>query len=358
MDSTRIGKNFGYMARTLKGRPEHEFETAAAAVLEHHFDCHDHCGDWCKRKLELASERKASVKYYRCKTRDAKLYALLSETIARFVTKERLDEMAHELDTNMNEAFNQICTWFAPKNKVFAGSYSLHNRIAFAVGINSLGVLQFFKRLFRKLGITMTDNVAHYLEIKEETRVKKLAKEKTSSFKKEKNKRKYEKLKEHTLKAKMELHKRHGTYRKGMNLDDPIEVKDEQEAVENDASAMIPATKKQKTMGFCEYCGKKGHAMKKSKKCTAVEGSSKIYRKVDGTLLTEPQQYVAANRLTDAENDSNDCDNFDSMPLVEMPGEQYSFDVEGQMQPSDMFGSDAWECDSDDESVALVGGTL
>jgi hypothetical protein len=42
-----------------------------------------------------------------------------------------LIEMAHSLDTNLNKAFNQICTWYAPKNKVFAGSYSLHNRIAF-----------------------------------------------------------------------------------------------------------------------------------------------------------------------------------------------------------------------------------
>jgi hypothetical protein len=33
MDSTRIGKNFGYMARTLKQRPEEEFEGAAASVL-------------------------------------------------------------------------------------------------------------------------------------------------------------------------------------------------------------------------------------------------------------------------------------------------------------------------------------
>jgi hypothetical protein len=65
--------------------------------------------------------------------------------------------MAHGLDTNMNEAFNNICTWFAPKDKVFAGAYTLHNRIAFAVSIDSLGVLEYFVRLYRKLGITMTE---------------------------------------------------------------------------------------------------------------------------------------------------------------------------------------------------------
>jgi hypothetical protein len=338
MDSTRIGKNFGYMARTLKDRPQEEFKDAAASVLEHHFDNHIYCGPWCKRKNEAEEERKTSAKYYRCKQRDAKLYVLLQQTISRFVEEDRLIEMAHDLDTNMNEAFNQVCTWFAPKNKVFAGSYSLHNRIGFAVGINSLGVLEFFRRLFRKLGITLTDNVVHYLKIKEATRLKKHGRSKTSNAKKAKNKRKYEKLKEHTIKAKLERHKRQGTYRKGMNLDDPLEVPDE------NVSEKKPAAKKQKPMGFCEYCGQEGHITKRSKKCTAPLDSSKKYRKADGTLLTEPQQSAA-------EDDIDEGIDFDLMPLVAMPGEEEYSDLAAQA-----LGEDAWECDSD--GVAVVGGNI
>jgi hypothetical protein len=52
MDSMRLGKNFGYMARALRDKPRTEFITAAEAVLEHHFDVHDHCGDWCPRGSE------------------------------------------------------------------------------------------------------------------------------------------------------------------------------------------------------------------------------------------------------------------------------------------------------------------
>jgi hypothetical protein len=269
MDSTRIGKNFGYMARKLKQRPQEEFQDTAASVLEHHFDNHVHYGDWCKCKNETEEDRKRSVNYYCCKTKDAKLYGLLHQTIARFVMDDRLIEMAHTLDTNMNKAFNQICTWFAPKNKVFAGSYSLHNRFSFAVGINSLGVLEFFKRLFRRLGITMTDNVVHYLKI---------AKVKTSTAKKEKNKRKYEKLKEHTKKAKLERHKRQGTYRKGMNLDDPIEdVGNKEDNGDDDAGRKLAAKKQKKLTGYCEYCGQKGHLQKRSKKCQAGIDSCKKY---------------------------------------------------------------------------------
>jgi hypothetical protein len=75
MDSTRIAKNFGYMACTLKERPETEFVAAGKACLEHHFDCHTYCGDWCKRKDQSPEQLTASVKYYRCKEKDAKLYA-------------------------------------------------------------------------------------------------------------------------------------------------------------------------------------------------------------------------------------------------------------------------------------------
>jgi hypothetical protein len=151
-------------------------------------------------------QQATSQKYYRCKEKDAKLYAVLVDKMSRFVTHERLSEMAHTLDTNMNEAFNQICTWFAPKNKVFAGTGSLHNRIGFAVGINSIGLEMFFRRLFKMMGVPLTDNVAYYLHLKEKTRVKRLAKLKTKEAKLKKNKRKYDKLAEHTLIAKKELH--------------------------------------------------------------------------------------------------------------------------------------------------------
>jgi hypothetical protein len=130
----------------------------------------------------------------------------LSSRIERFTTLDKLIEMAHGLDTNMNEAFNQICTWFAPKNKVFAASGSLHNRIALAVGVNSIGVEAFFVRLFNKLGINVDANVLHYLQVKENCRMKRLAKVRTREAKVNKNKRKTVKLASDTRRAKVEFH--------------------------------------------------------------------------------------------------------------------------------------------------------
>jgi hypothetical protein len=79
MDSTCIGKNFGYMAGTctLKDKDPSEYVKSAKACLEHHFDNHEFGGNWCNRKLTSDEQnKKALIKYYRCKVKDANLYTL------------------------------------------------------------------------------------------------------------------------------------------------------------------------------------------------------------------------------------------------------------------------------------------
>jgi hypothetical protein len=371
MDSTRLGKNFAYMARTLKDRPIDEFVNAGKAVLEHHFDNHQYCGDWCKRKHESEEQRKRVIKYYRCKTKDAKLYVLLHSKIERFITVERLIEMAHGMDTNVNEAFNQICTWFAPKNKVFAGSGSLHNRIYFSVGINSLGYNDFFRRLFGKLGIAVTDNVAHYLRIRENTRVKRLEKLTLKESKVTRTANKRNKLQADTRAAKTEFLKRQGTYRKGMNVDDPYgelpadgrDTNEEEEGIED---ARKPAAKRT-NLGptkYCEYCGKKGHATTKSKKCTASDGAAIKYRRDDGTLLSlvqgpvEPpndgadDEFVMDAMILD-EDHQLDCHQNDLIP--------FDNDVQDDDDDYDLFhDAGTWEDDTDGEEdpFAITRGEL
>jgi hypothetical protein len=291
MDTTRITKNFGYMVRALKTKPQCKFIDAANAVLDHHFDVHNHCGAWCPRKMETTAQRNASKKYYRSMEKDAKLYAILKEKMARFVTLDKLQEVAHPMDTNMNEGFNNICTWFLPKNKVFAGSGSLNNRISIAVCINSIGVLPFYTKLLRKLGIAMSDNVHHYLECKETARMRKIECGKTSQAKKDRNNGKYIKLRADTRIAKMEHLKRAGVYKRGMNMDDPfgelLNGKEQDEELVD--GARKPAAKKRKIQGgFCEWCSLAGHFTKRSKVCKAALDAPKKYRRHDGSPLSGP----------------------------------------------------------------------
>jgi hypothetical protein len=107
MDVTRLGKNYGYMMRALKRLPnEDKFIENGQSVLEHHFDNHQYCGAWCPRKRLTEQQRDASARFYRCKKRDAKLYTNLQELFSRFITIERLREVAHSMDTQCNESMN------------------------------------------------------------------------------------------------------------------------------------------------------------------------------------------------------------------------------------------------------------
>jgi len=151
------------MVRTLPQQTKDNYETCGKAVLDHHFDDHAYCGDWRSRKHLSTEEKADSTKCYRNKERDAKSYEELHDCIARFVTKEALCEVAHGMNTQCNESFNNVVAWIAPKNKVYSKSNSLKHRIAFALGVNALGVLAFYLQLFVLLGIHMTPSVLHYL---------------------------------------------------------------------------------------------------------------------------------------------------------------------------------------------------
>jgi hypothetical protein len=94
---------------------------------------------------------------------DAELYAVLHKMMERFCSLERLQEVAHGLDTQPNESFNNSASWFAPKNKVYCSSMSLANRLSMAIGITTLGLEDYFKRLYKELGILMTDDVCSLL---------------------------------------------------------------------------------------------------------------------------------------------------------------------------------------------------
>jgi hypothetical protein len=112
-------------------------------------------------------QRKASLRYYRCKTKDAKLYDVLQKKISRFITTDWLKEIAHGMDTQVNESFNNTVSWVAPKNKVYCGSCSLSNCLCLAVGVNSLGIYHYFMRLFKSMAIKVTPSITHYLQVKD-----------------------------------------------------------------------------------------------------------------------------------------------------------------------------------------------
>jgi hypothetical protein len=305
-DATRIGKNFGYMIRNLYklNGDEGAMIAAGKAVIEHQFDNHEHCTGWCPRKRMTQEQREASERFYRNKNKDgdAKLYSVLSEKVGRFITLPRLQECSHRMDTQVNESFNNIVAWMAPKNKVYCGSCSLSNRIGLAIAIKSVGLLECFKRLFMKLGIRMTPNVVHYLKWKDTRRSYCIAKVKTKEHKKARLKGRFDKQREDEQVAKKERSKRDGTYKSG-------------QAVLNDGEEeQQPAKKKSRKELFCWSCNQPGHATTRSKACANhVPTKAKANRRA---VVDPPPGCVATcgYGLTDADQ-AEDVANFDTFAI-------------------------------------------
>jgi hypothetical protein len=57
-----------------------ELMTASKAVLEHHFNNHEFCGDWCPAKRGIKSDS------YRCKGDHGKLYELHKGVMEEYAT--------------------------------------------------------------------------------------------------------------------------------------------------------------------------------------------------------------------------------------------------------------------------------
>ena len=312
------------------------------AVLEHHFDNHEHCGDWCSTKNETQQRHDATKKCHRCKTKDGKLHALLEGILSNYITFERLSDIAHGMDTNCCEAFNNFMTWFAPKNKVFCGSRSLCNRVALCVGITSIGYLAYFKRLYKKMGITMTPNVLNYLDVKHKSRSKRLDATKEKNSKKKRNKRKYDKLLECTTIARKERNKRDG-YRTGMNLDD--------EEVNPDTTAsVVPKAKKPRTVSVCShpFCGKRGHKTTKSKHCLANPDYLKREGLESACLVAvaalEESEDAADTQAGDSNDAANDLAEYESQPVEEFE--------------EDLFYTSGTWSEDDEGNVVLKSGVI
>lgn len=125
MDCIRISTNFAYFIRTLPRLDKSKWMNASKAALDHHFDTHDNCGEFCKRETQTPVEREATRKYYRSMEKDKKLYVELESRLARFVTAEGLEEVGHGWDTQVNESLNNTVTWVAPKTKHCSASYPI-----------------------------------------------------------------------------------------------------------------------------------------------------------------------------------------------------------------------------------------
>ena len=245
-DCLRLKKYWGYMLKQNRRREMSIFENAAKAPLEHLFDNHQFCGPWCKRKSQTQEQKQQSQQYYRCKSKNSRLYTQLQEALAEFQTPERLEESAHPFDTQTNEAMNTAVAKYAPKHKTYATSTSLKNRVNIAVGVQVWGYEKFWVSVFDFLGISVTNKMLQYLTSQDRSCFKLQQRKKDPTQKLKRAKAKINSMKEECLKTKKDLEegRRYGS-NKGSNI----------------SGDMI-------SLCACPGCpGKKNHKSAKSKEC-------------------------------------------------------------------------------------------
>jgi hypothetical protein len=288
-DTMRLEKNFGYMARTLKNRPDTEFVNAGKAVLDHHFDSHTYCTEWCPRKRMSEEQLKQSKRFYRCMTRDAELYKELMKKVGRYLTFDKLKDMiSYGMDTQVNESFNNTFSWFAPKNKLYCASASLSNRLSLAIGIHSIGLVRYWTRCFKAFGISVTPAITHFLEAKQSVRSRKHAKSKTTRAKKERMQHRYDRMKVDEADARMARAKREGTYQKGMNMQEfgaDGYTEDELRALAASRPAKKARTSAQQMDITCKHCGGKGHSTTRSAKCAKYKQPTVVLQEIQPLVL-------------------------------------------------------------------------
>ena len=316
-DIYRISTNFAFMTRSLPGVDPSEYVTRGKSVVEHHFDDHQYCGAFCRRKLHTEEERIAKKKFYRCKMKDKDLYEALKRLVARFVTHEALLEVGHGMDTLVNESINNSISWVAPKNKTYSTTQSLNNRIAFAVCINGVGTLKFFERMFVKCGIAWTPDIAYYVRQIDAARTTKIVKTKTGRAKRKRQEAFHGRLLGFAEIAKKERARRDGVaYEPGIGFERTAAA----------ATSTKPPAKKRAKRDMskvrCKHCQKLGHCMRSSLSCLKNP--------------KHPEYSESSAHEEQTQQDANEMDLLDSI------------------QPDDEEFFDAFEYVDDDEDEDLV----
>ena len=254
VDAERIKRNFSYCVRMYSGENFDVFMAAMKAVIEHHFNNHEFCGDWCPmKKMKAGSdEAKAASLKYRCKVKNAKLYGQMKETHDAFTTEEWLRDLHHDVHTNKCESINGFITKFMHKNKHWCRTMANASRTYLAVLIDSVGYLQCFNSMFKSLGLEMTPQTKEQCSRWDTRRMYLVEYKKSAIYKEKKNKMKFEKLR--VGKAKLAKdNARALTYASGM-------------AGPQVGRKVGPKNARKNAM-VCKTCKKSGHKMVTSIEC-------------------------------------------------------------------------------------------
>jgi hypothetical protein len=164
VDAYWLKRNFGYWLLSYCKKDFDIFSNKSQAVVEHHFNNHSHCNEWCsmRKGADATTEAKGNLKY-RCKTENSKLYDQIHDVVSRFTTPVKLRECHHRYSYQKNESMNKVISRYVPKDRTFCKSMSLSSRVCLAVGLDSVRHKEYYQRFFDETKSDMPENTRRML---------------------------------------------------------------------------------------------------------------------------------------------------------------------------------------------------
>jgi hypothetical protein len=201
-DAVRLSRNLSYMMAQYA--PTHgpdalytfdDFANAGKASFEHHWNNHEFCGDWCQPK-KWTDEMKEKYKHkYRDKVVNKREYEQQFEIREKFMSTPRMKRVWHKWKNNKTESIHsQVVNVFLPKKSFFSLTICGRARTYLAVSIDSLGYLEYYRRLYAEVGIEMSDVTEKYYQQHDRSRETQKAYVKSEKRKKIKAARKLENI--------------------------------------------------------------------------------------------------------------------------------------------------------------------
>jgi hypothetical protein len=146
-DAERLKRNMNSALHEFKSHDFPTFKRMIWAVLNHHFNIHDTCGDWCRSRRHAGNAKELAKLHYRCKDKNAELYTQLLAIWEVYCTDECLKEVHHKWHTNKCESMHQFITKFVRKCYHLCRSIVGKARMYLAVGLDSVGYEEYYRSI-------------------------------------------------------------------------------------------------------------------------------------------------------------------------------------------------------------------
>ena len=276
-DAERLKQNHGYWLRQNLYKDFDEFFRTSDCVIEHLFNCHTNCGDWCAYLRANEKDRQFVETKYRDKILDESIYRELRKNHDTFMTEKALRMLHHSYDTNLCESFMHNVSCFCPKTKHLCNTINYKARCFLTVGIDSLGYDNYYEKLFGSLGLDIGEILKLSLSRRDIAKTNKRLYRKRPEIRARDSQKRIQKVlkgKEQTRKSNIQGN-RYGSGIGGPggeleHLFEPyLSKKSKKKSTGNGKNQNPKATNK-----ICPYCGRKGHVTKRSKKCLHYKGGT------------------------------------------------------------------------------------